>query len=147
MSERLLTPIQEKFLAGYTDPSSPTYSNALQSALAAGYSQEYAESITYQLPEWLSEQLGDVKLLKKAEKRLNQLLDLEPVTEEGKVDNQLIANQMKAVTLVAKGIGKNKYSERVENTGKDGGPIAHSITGFNYISPTQTNETNNHTNP
>jgi hypothetical protein len=116
----ILTPQQERFLAYYTDPSSETYSNATQSALKAGYAQEYSENITWLMPEWLSERIGDMKLLRKAEKRLNQLLDLEPVDVEGKVDNQLIANQMKGITLVAKGLGKNKYSERQEHTGKDG---------------------------
>lgn len=115
-----LTPKQERFLAYYTDPNSETFSNALQSGLKAGFSQEYSESITSQLPDWLAERLGDMALLRKAEKRLNQILDLEPVSEEGRVDNQLIANQMKGITLVAKGLGKDKYSERQEHTGKGG---------------------------
>lgn len=64
-----------------------------------------------------------MKRLRKAEKRLDQILDLEPVNDEGQVDNSLIANQMKAINLVTKGIGKSKYSERTEVTGKDGGAI------------------------
>lgn len=130
MADSILTPQQEKFLAAYTDPSSKTYSNAYKSALEAGYSEEYSQNITGQLPDWLSEAISDTKLLRKAEKRLNQILDLEPVTEDGKTDNYLIANQMKAVTLVAKGLGKNKYSERTEQTGPEGGPIKHTITGM-----------------
>lgn len=143
MADSILTPQQEKFLAAYTDPSSKTYSNALQSALVAGYSQDYADNIMALMPDWLSEAIGDMKLLRKAEKRLNQILDLEPVTEDGKTDNQLIANQMKAVTLVAKGLGKNKYSERTEQTGPSGGPIEHSVRGFNYIKPNDTNDNTN----
>jgi hypothetical protein len=76
------------------------------------------------MPDWLSDAIGDNELLRKAEKRLKQILDFEPVDQEGKVDNALLANQMKAVTLVAKGIGKAKYSERVEQTGANGQPIA-----------------------
>lgn len=114
MTNRLLTPQQENFLAYYTDPRSETFSNALQSALKAGFAQEYAENITSLMPDWLSESLGDLSRLRRAEKRLDQILDLEPVDSEGKIDNGLIANQMKAINLVAKGIGKSKYSERTD---------------------------------
>lgn len=123
MADRLLTPQQENFLAYYTDPRSETFSNALQSALRAGYTEEYANNITSLLPDWLSESMGDLSRLRRAEKRLDQILDLEPVDKEGNVDNALIANQMKGINLVAKGIGKNKYSERTELTGAKGGAI------------------------
>lgn len=113
-------PRQSLFLSYYIDPKSETFSNAYQSALKAGYEEEYASTILNQDLAWLSESLSDSSLLQKAEKRLNQILDFDPVNEEGKLDNALIANQMKAVTLVAKGIGKAKYSERVEQTGADG---------------------------
>jgi len=116
-------PRQSLFLSYYIDPKSETFSNAYRSALKAGYEEEYASTILNQDLAWLSESLSDASLLNKAEKRLNQILDFEPVDEEGKIDNSLIANQMKAVTLVAKGIGKSKYSERVEQTGKDGAPL------------------------
>lgn len=123
MADRLLTPQQELFLAYYTDPKSDTFSNATQSAIKAGYTKSYGDNITTLLPDWLLESIGDMKRLRKAEKRLDQILDLEPVNDEGQVDNSLIANQMKAINLVTKGIGKSNYSERTEVTGKDGGAI------------------------
>jgi len=113
-------PRQSLFLSYYIDPKSETFSNAYKSALKAGYEEEYASTILNQDLAWLSESLSDASLLHKAEKRLNQILDFEPVDGEGRIDNSLIANQMKAVTLVAKGIGKTKYSERVEQTGPNG---------------------------
>lgn len=113
-------PRQSLFLSYYIDPKSETFSNAYQSALKAGYEEEYASTILNQDLAWLSESLSDSSLLQKAEKRLNQILDFEPVDDEGRLDNALIANQMKAVTLVAKGIGKNKYSERLEQSGPNG---------------------------
>lgn len=116
-------PRQAEFLINYLDPKSETFSNALQSAIKAGYSQEYGENIMSLMPDWLSESIADSELLKLAEKRLKQLLNFEPVDEEGKIDNSLLANQMKAINLVAKGIGKAKYSERVEQTGADGKPL------------------------
>ena len=126
-------PRQVLFLSKYLDPKSKSFSNAYQSAIEAGYEDEYAKTILSQGLDWLSESLNDNKLLAKAEKRLNQFLDLEPVDEEGNIDNSLIANQMKAVTLVAKGIGKAKYSERQEHTGEGGKPIALEITGMQII--------------
>ncbi len=127
-------PRQSLFLSYYIDPKSETFSNAYRSALRAGYEEEYASTILNQDLLWLSESLSDNSLLQKAEKRLNQILDFEPVDEEGKIDNSLIANQMRAVTLVAKGIGKAKYSERVEQTGKDGGAIEiQQITGMKIV--------------
>ena len=116
-------PRQTEFLKAYLDPRSATFSNARQSAITAGYSLEYADNIMALLPDWLSEAIGDNELLAKAEKRLKQILDFEPIDEEGKIDNSLLANQMKAINLVAKGLGKAKYSERVEQTGKDGAPL------------------------
>ena len=128
-------PRQSLFLQYYLDPKSKTFSNALQSGLKAGYSQEYSENIMSLLPEWLSEKIADDELLYKAEKRLKQILDFESVDGEGKIDNSLMSNQMKAITLVAKGIGKSKYSERQELTGKDGNEI-RPIT-INYVTPTE----------
>ena len=116
-------PRQTEFLKAYLDPKSATFSNARQSAITAGYSLEYADNIMALLPDWLSEAIGDNELLAKAEKRLKQILDFEPVDEEGKIDNSLLANQMKAINLVAKGLGKAKYSERVEQTGANGAPL------------------------
>lgn len=113
-------PRQQLFLANYIDPKSKTFSNAYQSAVEAGYEEEYAKVILHKDLDWLSESVKDLDLLNKAEKRLKQILDFEPVDEEGKIDNSLLANQMKAINLVAKGLGKHKYSERTELTGKDG---------------------------
>jgi phage terminase small subunit len=100
-----LDPRQIEFLKGYNDPKSKTFGNALQSAVKAGYSQEYAENITSLMPDWLSESIGRRKrLLEKAEKNLENLLDSE--------DEKIQADMSKFVT---KTLGKNEgYSERVE---------------------------------
>lgn len=116
MAESFLTPQQEKFLAGYTNPKSPTFGNALQSALKAGYSQEYSESITHQLPNWLAENLGRQKIVEKAEKNLEIALEggLDD-PEKGKKEIQWKATEMTLRTLK-----KEDFSERIEQTGKDG---------------------------
>lgn len=123
MADRLLTPQQELFLASYTDPKSDTFSNALQSALKAKYSQEYAESIVYQLPDWLSENLGDMRRLKKAEKNLEEVQNFEVVDDEGKIDVNLLDKRIKVDIFMAETLGKQKYSKRSELTGKEGGAI------------------------
>ncbi len=112
-----LTPQQELFLSYYTDPKSPTFSNALQSALKAGYTQEYGESITAKGLDWLSDNVGDLKMLQKAERNLNKALDID-------IENEKIGDRaLKATLFVAEKLGKNKYSSRTEITGENGNPI------------------------
>jgi hypothetical protein len=111
-----LTPKQEKFLAYYTDPKSFTFSNALQSALKAGYKQEYAENITSEMPEWLSENLGDLRRLRKAEKNLEEVQNFEVVNDEGKVDVNLLDKRIKVDMFLAERLHKAKYSIRQEVT-------------------------------
>lgn len=118
--DRLLTPQQELFLERYTNPKSPTFGNATQSALSANYSREYAENITGLMPDWLSENIGDMKRLKRAEKNLDEVQNLPIVDEEGKVDVQLIEKRNKVDMFLAERLNKQKYSTRIEQTGKDG---------------------------
>ena len=117
-------PRQAKFLEYYLDTNSDTYSNALQSGLKAGYSQEYSESLTAQMPDWLSESLGDDKLVDLAEKALLEALTYLTVDENGKVDSGAGRLKLDAVKLVLKGLKKEKYSERMEQTGADGKDLA-----------------------
>ena len=118
-----LTPQQEEFLISYTNPNSGTFGNALQSALKVGYSQEYAESITHQMPDWLSENLGNNKRLKKAERVLDKTLEYEPVNEEGKIDTRLLRVQTDTAKFIASTVGKAIYSTRKELTGEGGKPL------------------------
>lgn len=111
-----LNPQQEAFLKEYTNPKSPLFGNALQSALKAGYSQEYSESITAKMPDWLSENVGKKKLVEKAERNLDFALDglLDDPEKGGK------PLQYKASEFTLKTLKKEDYSERQEHTGKNG---------------------------
>jgi hypothetical protein len=110
-----LTPQQIEFASYYFDPQSATYSNALQSALKAGYSQETAENITNIMPKWLSELFGKKKrLLMKAEKNLEGILDI-GVSDKDSL--KVVADTSK---FIAERVGKEDYSNRTELTGKDG---------------------------
>lgn len=109
-------PQQELFLKYLLDPKSETFSNYLQSALKAGYSREYSESISYQMPDWLSNALGKSRMVQKAEKNLDLALDgLLDDPEKGKKEIQ-----WKATDFTLTRLKKEDYSERTELTGKDG---------------------------
>jgi hypothetical protein len=107
-------PRQQLFLAYYTNPDSETFSNALQSGLKAGYTQEYSESITAKNPDWLAENVGDQKMLADAEKVLAEALQIDVR------DEKIGDRAMRVGMFIAKTIGKEKYSERIEQTGKGG---------------------------
>lgn len=138
-------PRQALFLAYYLDPKSDTFSNALQSALKAGYEQQYAESLTAKMPDWLSEKVGDKLMLSKAEKNLNEMLDMPVRTLEweghGEDAEQVVTTEPALVKIkqdtakfVAERLGKGKWSSRNELTGKDGNPIEiKQITGMQII--------------
>ena len=104
--EKLLTPQQELFLSYYTNPKSETFSNTYQSALKAGYSEEYSQNITGQLPDWLSESISDMKRLRKAEKNLDEVQNIEIYNEEGKPDPQLIDKRTKVDMFIAERLNK-----------------------------------------
>lgn len=103
-------PRQALFLTNYLDPKSKTFANAKQSAISAGYSEEYAKVIMNKDSDWLSENVNLAKMLNKAEKNIEKLLDEQE-------DKRLLLEVSK---LVATRIGKNKWSERQEHTGAGG---------------------------
>ena len=112
--DKLLSPQQELFLSYYTNPKSETFSNATQSAIKAGYTENYANNITALMPDWLLENIGDMKRLRKAEKNLDEVQNLPIVDENGKIDVNLIDKRTKVDMFYAKALNKNKYSDRTE---------------------------------
>lgn len=123
----VVDPRQALFLTLFLDPKSETFSNALQSGLKAGFSQEYSENITHLMPAWLSESIGEMQMLSKAERNLNTFLDLPtkvqamgafgPIFEKkGKkkvpvmVENPKLLGHKKDVSIfVAERIGRLRY--------------------------------------
>jgi len=107
------------FKAYYTDPKSDGFANCRRSAIMAGYSEEYADTITYQMPKWLEELLEDdammrADMLKRAQKNIKEVLNSEPTTKD---DKNL---WYKASEYVSGTLGKDYYSTRQEVTGADG---------------------------
>ena len=95
---------QELFLKHFLDPKSETFSNYLQSALKAGYSQEYAETISYQMPKWLDEALEDSTIVRKAMDNLSEFLG----------DEQNKNLQWDATKFTLSRLNKGKFSEETE---------------------------------
>jgi hypothetical protein len=114
MSDKLLTPQQELFLERYTNPKSPTFGNAKQSALEASYSEEYSDNIMSLLPDWLSENIGDMKRLRRAEKNLDEVQNIQIYNDEGKIDANLVDKRTKVDMFIAERLNKQKYSTKVE---------------------------------
>ncbi len=123
MAEKLLTPQQELFLSSYTNPKSDTFGNAKQSAIKANYSESYADNIMDFMPEWLWENMGDMQRLRKAEKNLTEVQNLNVIDEQGKVDTNLLDKRIKVDLFIAERLGKHKYSTRQELTGENGKPL------------------------
>lgn len=105
-----LNPQQELFLKSFLDPKSETFGNYTQSGIRAGFSKEYSESISSQLPKWLDEALEDSFLVTKALENLSEFL--------GDRENASIRADMTKFTL--KNLANGKFSERQEVTGKGG---------------------------
>lgn len=116
-----LTPQQQLFLNAYLDPQSPTWSNAYQSALKAGYSEDYAENITGQMPNWLSEKLGETQLVTTALNNLAATL----LSENPNL-------QWDATKFTLKGLKSDKFSER-SKVEHEGTIKVENITGMKII--------------
>lgn len=77
----ILTPQQALFLQLYFDRESPTWGNAKQSAIRAGFSEEYANTITYLRPKWLSEFIGQRSLISKIEAHFDEVMNMPNVSQ------------------------------------------------------------------
>lgn len=131
---KVLNPQQEEFLKNFLDPQSETFSNYTQSALKAGYSEDYANSITAQMPKWLDEALEDNNLVRKALDNLYEFL--------GDRENINIRADMTKFTLSR--LNKGKFSDRTEHTGKNGKDLPTPILQLDVLS-NDSNEENSET--
>jgi len=73
-------PRQALFLGFYLDrENKETFSNGYQAAIEAGYSEEYAKVMKSNMPDWLSESIKNANMIQKAERNVNEFLDLDCV--------------------------------------------------------------------
>jgi len=114
----VINPKQKLFYDLYTNPKSPSFSNAYRSAINAGFKEEYAKTIIHKEHKWLSKlasQLTDEKMLLKAEENFREVQDLAIKDNDGKVDTNIIAQRNKVDMFLAERLNKVKYSTRTEN--------------------------------
>lgn len=71
-----LNPQQQMFKEAYCNPESETFGNALQSALRAGYTKEYAEVMMARGNDWMSDLIRGVEMAQESEKVLLEMLRL-----------------------------------------------------------------------
>lgn len=125
-NQYLMDPRQQLCWDYYINPKSETFSNAMRSAIKAGYEEGTAGQITVQ--NWFIDKLRRLQMLSKAEKVLDYTLEMN--TENHiKIGDEVIIKQDPALVkikqdtakFITERLGKdNGYSTRVENTGKDG---------------------------
>lgn len=95
--------------------------NAMQCAIQAGYSEDHSRNITLQ--GWFKERLSKLRrkeMLSKAERNLDKALDTVYLSEEGKIQPEVMRIVMDVSKTVAATLGKEHYSTRTEQTGADG---------------------------
>lgn len=74
-------PRQALFLQLYYDNKSPTWCNAKQSALAAGFEMNYANQITYKQPQWWIDFVRQTDIASLIEKHVSEVLNFPSVTQ------------------------------------------------------------------
>ena len=63
------------------------------------------------------------RMVKKSEKLSEDILDTPHLTEDAKIDTNILRVKQKEAEFVRATLGKKDYSTRTENTGPDGSPI------------------------
>lgn len=114
---------RQMFLDLYKDPKSPTFSNARQSALKAGFSENYANQILSKPMKWLTaidSMLNDEKMLLQAESNFREVQGLQVARYDKNkdaivVDTDVLAHRNKVDMFLAERLNKAKYSTRTEN--------------------------------
>lgn len=112
----------------YSDPESATYGNSAASAREAGFSDSYALNVTNLKPQWLTEGIEiekakKIRLVKKAERNLEEALDIDPNTESVTDDGSIVRGlnpklskiRTEAAVFVLKTQGKERgYTEKTQ---------------------------------
>lgn len=142
-NQYVLDPRQKIMWEFYVNPKSETFGNAYQSAVKAKFAEDTAKQIT--VTPWFLEKTRRLNLLSKAEKVLEEMLDMPVVVvdkynqevedgdeydEDGerelivKTEPALVKIKQDTAKFVASTQGKDEgYSTRSEFTGKNGEAI------------------------
>ena len=105
---------QLKTLEFYRNPKSETFGNLKQSAIKAGYDDEYANNLSTIQPLWLSASVKkDVARVLRAEKNLDKMLNVE-ISLDTKNGIDVAKLQMEVSKFILKTIARQKYNEDQE---------------------------------
>jgi hypothetical protein len=116
---RAMDPRVAVFKAHYTNPNSDTFMNVLQSALRAGYAQQYAESLGCKKVKWFEDLMEDATV-RRARMLIGAERSLERAVNYDDTNKDYAALRLKAASFVAERVGKDVYSARQELTDKGG---------------------------
>lgn len=136
----ILDPRQNAFWDAYIDPKSKTFSNAYQSAIAVGYEENYAKTIT--ATEWFIEKVRSINLLPRAEKVLEETLMLSHI-HKNKINLDVLQVKLKTAQFIATTKGKDQgYTTKseVDLTSKGKRLPAAQIVGMEIIREPRNNE-------
>lgn len=109
-----INPKQALAIENYKNPTSETFGNLKQSMIKAGFSENYADTVTGKGAKWLAESVKrDVLMVKKSEENLysvlSELIDWSQVKESDKAKLQMAASE-----FILKSLASKKYKPEEE---------------------------------
>lgn len=125
-------PRQKLCWESYTNPKSETFGNATQSAIKAGYTDEYANDITS--TEWFRVSLWRLNATFAGEKKMQELIEADVRNGGDKIDIGLARIQADLAKFLASTQGKDKgYTTKTETDITTGGKALPAT--INIIAP------------
>jgi len=108
-----LDPRQKLCWDFYINPTSETFSNATQSAIKAGYTQEYADQIT--ATDWFIGRLWILNSVNESEKVFKDIISSVHVDDKGKIDVGVLKIKADIAKFLATTKGKTEgYSTKTD---------------------------------
>lgn len=112
-NQYMLDPRRLLFWELYLDSKSETFSNAYQTGMKVGYEESYSASIT--TTDWFLEKIRSMNLLGKAEKVLEDALELKHFDAKGKFHLDRLQTKLATAKFIASTKGKDEgYSTKSE---------------------------------
>lgn len=112
----------------FVNPKSPTFANAYQSAIKAGYSKSRALKIT--VAPWFEIRHRRFCLKNKAEKNLEEFLNIDVNLQSKAERAEWSRIKLDATKFVNKTLGRKHYGDKAVLTGKDGKDLFSPMAEF-----------------
>lgn len=113
-TSEILDPRKTKTIALYKDPNSETFGNLKQSAIRAGFDDQYANTLLWRRPIWLMDNIAnDVDRIKQAEKNIDDVntyaLPIDDV--QSKRDVEILKSKLDVSKFILKTQARAKYND------------------------------------